>query len=294
MSAVRINGFTKSYAGHVVLDNINLDIASGETHFLVGPNGCGKTTLTESLLGVREADPAAIQVFGQRPGHRELRRRVRACLQGASLHPQVRVKEHYQFLCKLYGADWAEAMSVCQEFGIEDLLGQRFGSLSGGQKKRVQVAGCLFGEVDLVVLDEPTSGVDLESRMLLWTCVDRVITKRGATLLATTHELTEAEDYGRNILVMRAGRIISHGNANELVTKSGLSSILEFPLQGVYAALPRAAGQVLRSDAGRVVLGYRSSAELARDWDLLDPDRRNGAERAPRLTDAYLALEKGN
>ncbi|WP_103061980.1 ABC transporter ATP-binding protein [Actinomyces qiguomingii] len=273
MTAVaELSGVTKTYQGREVLHGINLSLDTGSTYFLVGPNGCGKTTTIETLVGLRAPTSGTITLLGTHPGDPSLRPRIRVCLQGGSLHAQVTVREHFEFLAALYGRPAGAVEDTAADFGIRDLLDRRFGRLSGGQQRRVMVAGCFFGEAELIILDEPTSGVDLESRLSLWDYLSRVMAGRPATLLVTTHDLTEAEDYADTVIIMRDGSIVASGTVSDLVRASGLVGVVPVPT-AILDSLPAGTARtrhVLSADGAATLVGYTSAESLRRDVRALE------------------------
>lgn len=290
--AVELSGVTKTYQGREVLHGVDLELASGTTNFLVGPNGSGKTTTVETLVGLRTPSNGKVAVLGTSPGDPSLRSRIRVCLQGGALHPQVTVREHFSFLATLYGENPNTVRTVAGRFGIQDLLDRRFGRLSGGQQKRVMVAGCLFGDAELIVLDEPTSGVDLESRLSLWESLSAAMRESPATLLATTHDLSEAEDYADSVIIMREGRIVANGPVNDLISASGLVGVVSVP-SAVVDLLPAdgsADRTVLSRDRGTALVGYTDAGTLKRDLEKVASVHGSDGvrERPPRLSDVYL------
>lgn len=293
---VRVECLRKSYQGREVLRGIDLQLKRGLTYFLVGPNGCGKTTTIETLIGLRCIESGDVQVLGLVPGDRTLRPRIRVCLQNASLHSQVTVREHLNFVAVVYGKDSADVSRVAQRFDITELLDRRFGQLSGGQKKRVMVASTLFGSADLIILDEPTSGVDLESRLSLWSSLREAMVERNTTLLATTHDLNEAEEYADIILIMRDGRIHAQGTVSALVEQSGLVGVISAPAE----LAPQVLGSellserhVLTQDRASITYGYTDRQAIVSDLQCLRDHQILAHERPARLTDAYLFTYRG-
>lgn len=296
LAVAEMRGVRKSYQGRTVLNGVDLTLRAGTTNFLVGPNGCGKTTTVETLVGLRKLAEGRATLLGTVPGDDALRPRLRVCLQGASLHPQVTVREHFQFLAALYGQRGADVASIAERFGLQEALGRRFGRLSGGQQKRVLVAGCLFGEAELIVLDEPTSGVDLESRLSLWESLRVAMEDRPTTLLATTHDLTEAEDYADNVAIMRDGTVVAEGRVNELIRASGLVGVVSMPTAAVsmLAGSCSSARTILSKDRGTTLVGYTDSNVQRGDLEAMEPSHAAEArERSPRLSDVYLNTSRG-
>lgn len=293
---VRVECLRKSYQGREVLRGIDLHLERGRTYFLVGPNGCGKTTTIETLIGLRRLESGHVEVLGAVPGDRALRTRIRVCLQNASLHSQVTVREHLSFVAALYGKESAIVNDVAQRFDISNLLDRRFGRLSGGQQKRVMVASTLFGSADLIILDEPTSGVDLESRLSLWSSLREAMVERDTTLLATTHDLNEAEEYADVVIIMRDGRIHAQGTVGALVEQSGLVGVISAPAEiapEVLGSEPKAERHVLTQDRGSITYGYTDRLTIDADLQCLRDHQILAHERPARLTDAYLFTYRG-
>ncbi|MBT1035948.1 ABC transporter ATP-binding protein [Canibacter sp. lx-45] len=305
---IRVTNLRKSYQGRQVLQGVDIRLMRGGAYFLVGPNGCGKTTTIETLIGLRRIESGEVVILGIKPHDPALRSKIRVCLQGASLHAQVTVGEHLSFIAALYGEGKSQVTQVAEQFQIADLLSRRFGRLSGGQQKRVMVASALFGESDLIVLDEPTSGVDLESRFSLWASLREAIAARGTTLLATTHDLTEAEEYASEVIIMREGRVYASGGVHELIAQSGLAGVLLVPTGAVSELLGDAAQQsavsatkegatvasrrVLSADSATTTFGYTDPRLLSTDKQRLQQRGIAVYERAPRLKDAYLLTDR--
>ncbi|MDN5892922.1 MAG: ABC transporter ATP-binding protein [Nocardioides sp.] len=289
---MRVDALSKVYQGRTVVNAVDLELQRGRTYFLVGPNGCGKTTTIETAVGLRAGSAGSVEILGSDP-RRDSRvlDRVRVTLQGASLHQQVKVREHFEYLAAVYGEARAAVERVADGFGLSDLLDRRYGRLSGGQQRRVQVAGCLFGTSELIILDEPTSGVDLESRLSLWAAVRSHLEGTPATLLATTHDLNEAEDYADEVLVMRSGEIVEQGRPAEIVSRSELVAVLTGPTREVdrlQSERPDTTRRRLSGDAGSVSLGYSCREGMRHDAQWFADREVVVAERSPRLSDAYL------
>lgn len=291
----RIDTLTKVYDGRAVVRDVSVDFPPGRSYFLVGPNGSGKTTTLETLVGLRRPTSGRTELLGLPSGDPRLRSRIRVCLQGASLHQQVTTREHFEYIAKLFQAPRAQVSEVAEQFDIVDLLPRRFGKLSGGQQRRVQVAACMFGDGEFVLLDEPTSGVDIESRLSLWASVRSAMAQRSMTLLATTHDLSEAEDYADEVVVMRQGRLVAQGSPSQIVSATGLVAVLSVPtaaVEGLPGGDSAVEGsdlrRVLSSDTGTTTLGYLDRASLQRDIRSLTDRQVHATERSPRLSDAYL------
>lgn len=290
-SVVSISGLRKSYQGREVLRGVELTLERGRTYFLVGPNGCGKTTTIETAVGLRRPDQGEIRVCGMSPGDPQLRPRIRISLQDAALHAQVTVREHLSFIAVLYGEPRDSVEAIAAKCGITSYLDRRFGRLSGGQKKRVLVASSLLGTSDLIVLDEPTSGVDLESRLELWASLGDKMRGSATTLLVTTHDLNEAEEYSDEVLIMRRGRICAQGTAKKLIEETGLVGVLTVVGEDSEdSLLPELADSrhLLTRDRGSSSYGYLDRESMNAELRHLEAELVPASIRAVRLADAYL------
>ena len=205
-----------------VLPGISLDVPSGVTG-LLGPSGCGKTTLMRCLVGAQQVRAGTVEVLGEPAGSAPLRTRVGYVTQAASVYDDLTVAENLRFFARVLGVDPA---SVNEAIGSVDLAGQRdqvVSRLSGGQRSRVSLAVALLGKPDLLVLDEPTVGLDPVLRRDLWALFHR-IADAGAAVLVSSHVMDEAERCHR-LLLMREGRIIADGSPDEVRERTGAADI---------------------------------------------------------------------
>ena len=209
-----LGGVTKRYGATVALDGLNLTLRPGEVVALLGPNGAGKSTAVRTLLGLISPTSGTARVFGLDPRNPAARERVGAMLQVARIPETLKVREHLDLFRSYYPRPlaMAEIVRIAQLEGIEDRL---FGQLSGGQKQRVLFGLALCGDPDLVFLDEPTVGMDIEARRGLWAQI-RTLAERGKTVLLTTHYLEEADALAHRIVVVNHGRIVSEGTPAEI------------------------------------------------------------------------------
>jgi ABC-2 type transport system ATP-binding protein len=219
---------TKQYAGDRAgqvraLDGLCFALYPGEIVALLGPNGAGKTTAIRILLGLTRQTAGTAQLFGQDPRDRRARMRAGAMLQVGRMPETLRVREHIELFRGYYPRPLplSEILRIAGLIAIENKL---FGDLSGGQKQRVLFALALAGDPDLLFLDEPTLGMDIEARRALWTAI-RSLAERGKTVLLTTHYLEEAEALASRILLLKAGRLLAEGTPAELRSGAGASRI---------------------------------------------------------------------
>jgi len=208
----------KSYREVVALRDLNLEIYAGELLALLGPNGAGKTTLVRMLLGLARPDAGRISVLGSDPHLGHVQTRVGAMLQVGRVPETLRVREHIDLFSSYYPAPLpiAETLKIA---GLEDIKDRPYGELSGGQKQRVLFGIALCGNPDLLFLDEPTVGMDVEARRLMWAQI-RTLIERGKTVLLTTHYLNEADALADRILVLDKGAIVAEGTPAEIKARA--------------------------------------------------------------------------
>lgn len=202
-----------------VFEGIDLTIPRGQITGLLGPSGCGKTTLMRSIVGVQKIDSGDVVVFGEPAGSVRLRRRVAYGTQGAAVYGDLSVRQNLAYLAALLQAPRGDVDRVLDEVGLHARAGQRVDSLSGGQATRVSLAMALVGSPELVVLDEPTVGLDPVLRVELWQLF-RGLAERGVTLIVSSHVMDEALRCDR-LLLMREGRIIADTTPVALLHDTG-------------------------------------------------------------------------
>jgi len=205
---------TRSYGPVVALDGVSLDVPAGQLLGLLGPNGAGKTTLLQLLAGLRRPTSGTVQLFGGDP--RDARRRCRlGCTpQDTGLPPTLRVKEVVDFVAGHFDHP-VPTGELLEQFGLAGLERRQTGGLSGGQKRRLVVAVAFVGRPDLVLLDEPTTGLDVEARHALWDAV-RVYHQGGGTVVLTSHYLEEVEALAERVVVIDRGRVRADGTLAEV------------------------------------------------------------------------------
>ncbi|WP_243056271.1 ABC transporter ATP-binding protein [Nocardioides sp. SR21] len=221
-NAVEIRGLRVVRGDRPVLDQLDVTIGGGVTG-LLGPSGCGKSTLMRCLVGVQRVAGGTVSVFGRPAGSRGLRDKVGYVTQAASVYDDLTVAENLHFFARVLGVGSPEVDRVIEEV---DLAGQRdrvVGRLSGGQRGRASLAVALLGTPDLLVLDEPTVGLDPVLRVELWALFHR-LADAGTAVLVSSHVMDEAERCSR-LLLMREGRIIADGTPAEIKEKAGVDDV---------------------------------------------------------------------
>ncbi len=237
--AVRCEGLTKRYGDVVAVDGLSLHVRRGECFGLLGPNGAGKTTTIEILEGLLSPDAGDVDVLGLRWGtdDRELRQRLGVQLQETQLAEKLTVEETLRLFRSFYhrGRTVDELLSIIE---LESKRRSWVGKLSGGQKQRLAIACALAGDPDLLFLDEPTTGLDPQSRRQLWGLLQR-FRAQGGTILLTTHYMDEAETLCDRVAIVDEGRVITVGTPRELIGSLGAPKVVvqQGTLEDVFMSL---------------------------------------------------------
>jgi ABC-2 type transport system ATP-binding protein len=214
--AIRVEGLKKSYGKYEALRGVDFEIQQGEVFGLLGPNGAGKTTTVEILEGYRRPDGGTVQVLGEDPQHatRGWRERIGVVLQSSSLYPNLTVQESLALFGGYYSRP-RDIGEVVELVGLTEKADARVRTLSGGQKRRLDLGLALVGDPELIFLDEPTTGFDPSARRTAWETI-RGLRGLGKTILLTTHYLDEAAQLADRVAVLREGRIVTLGSPAEL------------------------------------------------------------------------------
>lgn len=275
-------------AAHTALDALSLTLHPGEIVALLGPNGAGKSTAVRCLLGLTTPISGQACVFGQDPRDPGNRTRIGAMLQVGAAPEMLTPREHLD----LFRSYYPEPMPVDELVriaGLERFLDKPFGALSGGQKQRTLFALALAGDPDLLFLDEPTVGMDIEARRSLWAAI-RALAARGKTILLTTHYLEEADALASRIVVLAQGRVVQQGTPAEIKSASSGRTIrctTALPL----AALHSLPGVLDAQQTGNTVTLMATHPEaLLRTLLTQDPTLANLEVLPAALEDAFLAL----
>jgi ABC-2 type transport system ATP-binding protein len=227
---VSFENVSKHYGSLKAVDGLSLELRGGETVALLGPNGAGKSTSLDMLLALRKPTSGKIRMFGSDPYHAIKSGRVGAMLQSGGLMPEVTVRELVTLVAGLHPRPVPVATTL-RRAGIEDVANQRVDRLSGGQTQRVRFALAIAGESDLIVLDEPTAAMDVETRQRFWGQMKEEVAE-GKTLLFATHYLEEADQAADRILVINRGRLLADGTPAEIKSRAGAKQ-LSFRLENV-------------------------------------------------------------
>jgi len=279
-NAIVAHELRKSYGGVEALRGVSFEVRSGEVFGLLGPNGAGKTTTVEILEGYRRRDSGEVSVLGHDPAAapRALRERVGVVLQHSEFHPLLTVREVHRLFAGYYEHP-RDMDDVIRLVGLEEKRDARVKTLSGGQKRRLDLGVALVGDPDLVFLDEPTTGFDPTARRAAWDLI-RTLRSLGKTILLTTHYLDEAQQLADRVAVIRAGRIVSLGTPAELIGDARKAEI-RFRRNGELV--------VVTTDDPTRTLHELTSDALASGREL-----EHLEVRRPTLEDVYLELVGGD
>lgn len=284
-----LSGVSKRFGKIAALDGLDLEVRHGELLALLGPNGAGKTTAISLLLGLTQPDAGSARLFGQSPQLLEPRRQVGVMMQEVAFPAELRVHEQIDLVASSY-PDPISPERAMELTHTTPLANRPYGKLSAGQKRQVQFALAVCGRPKLLFLDEPTVGLDVQARELMWVTLRRLV-ERGASIVLTTHYLEEAEALADRVAVLAKGRVIATGTVNEmrsLVVRKRISCRSTLPIEELKAwpdvqtvAIDKDMVQITTSNAEAVVRRL-----LASDRDLHDLDvRRAGlAEVFTELT----------
>jgi ABC-2 type transport system ATP-binding protein len=233
---VELKEVRKKFGRIVALDGLDLHVRAGELLAVLGPNGAGKTTAISLMLGLQRPDTGSVSLFGRSPHLFENRRQIGVMMQEVFLSPELRVREHIDLVASYYSSPMAPD-EVLEYTRTTPLRNRPYGKLSGGQKRQAQFAMAVCGRPKLLFLDEPTAGLDVQARELMWSTLRRLI-EDGASIVLTTHYLEEAEALADRVAVVNKGRLIASGSVNEIravVSRKHLSCVTALTVQEVQA-----------------------------------------------------------
>lgn len=287
-AAASMLNVTKNYGAVQALKDFSLQVRAGQLTAVLGPNGAGKTTAIRLLLGLARPTSGRVSVFDGDPALTETHIRVGAMLQVGRVPETLRVREHIDLFSSYYPKPLAlsETLSIA---GIEDLRNRKFGDLSGGQKQRVLFALAICGNPDLLFLDEPTVGLDVEARHLLWDEIRKLRTQ-GKTVVLTTHYLEEADALADRIVVINKGSMIAQGTPSEVKAHTAGKKIRCVTQLPVATVRDIAAVADVQQDRDTTIIHTSEPEQVLRE--LLQRDLAlSGLEvMGAGLEDAFLAL----
>jgi ABC-2 type transport system ATP-binding protein len=296
MNAIEVHDLKKSYGEVEAVRGVSFDVAAGEVFCLLGPNGAGKTTSVEIMEGYRLPDAGTVRVLGHDParGERELRERVGIVLQSSGVQADLSVGEVLELYARYYPRPRTPD-EVIELVELDAKRDERVTGLSGGQRRRLDLALALIGDPDLLFLDEPTTGFDPHARRQAWAAI-RTLCSLGKTVFLTTHYMDEAQALADRVAVMAGGRLVAIGPPAQLAGRDALPSEIRFSLpDGVeLSELPELPGADVSGEPAAVLVSTSANvAALHRltGWALeRDIPLAGLAVAQPSLEDVYLSL----
>jgi ABC-2 type transport system ATP-binding protein len=286
---IELHDLAKSYGKIEAVRGIDVSVEPGETVAVLGPNGAGKSTTIEMLLGLTRPDRGTVEIFGAPPGEAVARGAVGAMLQTGALIRDLYVRELIAMVASLY-PNPLDVDATFELTGIVDIRDQLTQKLSGGQTQRVRFAIALVSNPDLLVLDEPTVAMDVESRHAFWATM-REFASRGKTVLFATHYLEEADDFADRVVLMAAGRVVADGPPTEIKAMVGTRTIRatlpDAPIEEL-ERLPGVTRAELRGES--VVLACTDSDAAIRALLARFPEARDIEISGAGLEEAFLEL----
>jgi ABC-2 type transport system ATP-binding protein len=291
-TAVSLRGVTKRYGTVQAVAGVDLTIRSGEVVALLGPNGAGKSTTIEMLLGLVKPDQGTVQVYDGTPVDAIAQGTIGVMLQSGGIIEDAKVGELMNLVAGLHKKPMPVSEAL-ERAGIADLTGRTIKGLSGGQKQRVRFAMAIIPQPDLIVLDEPTTGMDVESRRDFWASM-HAETARGRTVLFATHYLEEADAYADRVVLMRNGKVVADGTAAQIKASVSGRTIRATVPGADLAALASLPGVRNVETRGEVVLLQCANSDDTLRY-LLDNTSAHDIEvTSADLEDAVLAISAGS
>ena len=297
-TALQMKGVHKWFGSHKVLDGFNLHVETGEILGLLGPNGCGKTTVLNIVCNLLSCDEGEVLLLGE-PLNKlsfQVSSRVGFCTQRTALYPDLLPAENLLFFARLYGLSETQCTQrvaeLISDFELDAFATTRVGQLSGGWQQRLHLAVSLVNQPLFLVLDEPTAAVDLQARMDLWKLIDG-LRENGTTILLTSHYLPEAERLCSRVALMRNGQVVAAGSVPELLARTPGQAVAKVQATNNEAIMQRAInlGWPVRNHAGEIRLFLPHPLSLREIIDALDGTNVSAVSVQPvTLEDAYLEL----
>jgi ABC-2 type transport system ATP-binding protein len=297
-TALNIQGVHKWFGNHHVLDGFSLRVEQGEVVGLLGPNGCGKSTVLKIVCKLLSLDAGQVLLMGEPLSALSYRARglVGLCTQHCALYPDLLPAENLHFFARLYGLSDQDRQQRVAElmttFALDNFAHTPVGQLSGGWQQRLHLAVSLVHRPQLLVLDEPTAAVDVEARMDLWRLIEG-LRDSGTTILLTSHHLGEAQRVCSRVALMRSGKVVAEGSVSELLSRIPGQAVAKVQSKDTEAVIQRALdlGWQVRQEADQIRLLLPEVFSLREIVDALDGTQASAVRvQAVTLEDAYLEL----
>jgi ABC-2 type transport system ATP-binding protein len=286
--AVELTGVHKHF-GHVhAVNGVNLHLTSGEIVAILGPNGAGKTSAIDIILGLSQADAGQVKVYGMEPRQAISRGLVSAVMQTGGLLRDLTVAETLEYMASLFASS-QDLGTVLRQAGITDIADRKVGKCSGGEQQRLRFALALLSNPELLILDEPTTGMDVEGRRGFWATI-RKDAEQGRTVLFATHYLEEADDYADRIVLLRHGQIVADGTSAEIKAMSVGRTVRATLPGATEALLANVPGSETVEVRGDTVFVQSTDSDATARYLLTQTAARDLEITARGIEDAFIAL----
>ena len=286
--AIRLDGVTKSFGDVEAVRGIDLEVRQGEIVAFLGPNGAGKTTTIDMILGLSQPGTGTVDVLGYRPRQAIARGLVSAVMQTGGLLKDLTVRETVEYTASLF-ADTQPVDDVLAHAGISGIAGRKVQKCSGGEQQRLRFAMALLSDPALLLLDEPTTGMDVEGRRAFWSAI-RQDAEKGRTVLFATHYLEEADQYADRIVLMRKGLIVADGTGSEIKALAAGRTVRATLENPDHDALARLAGVESLEVRGDTVLLHATDTDTIARYLLTQTAARDLEITARGIEEAFLTL----
>ena len=287
-SLAELSGVSKRYGNLLALDGLNLDVRRGELLAVLGPNGAGKTTAISLMLGLQEPDAGTASLFRQPPQRLEARRQVGVMMQEVTLAEDLRVREHIDLVGHYYPEPFTPE-AVLEMTHMTPLANRPYGKLSAGQKRQAQFAVAVCGRPKLLFLDEPTVGMDVQAREMMWDIL-RTLVRGGSSIVLTTHYLEEAQALADRVVVLAKGRLVASGTVSEmraLVSRKRITCSTTLTFEEI-ATWPGV--ESVTRDRELLHITVADAEEVARRLLIADPKLRDLEVHRAGLAEAFTEL----
>lgn len=288
MLAIDLRNLTKRYGAVTAVNDLTLQVEPGEILAFLGPNGAGKTTTIDMMLGLARPDAGSVQIYGKTPAEAISRGEIAAVMQTGGLLKDFTVEETVQFTASLYARS-RPAAEVLERAGISDIAKRRVGRCSGGEQQRLRFAMALLSDPRLLILDEPTTGMDVEGRRDFWTAI-REDASRGRTVLFATHYLDEADAYADRIVLIRQGSVVADGTTAEIKNLASGRVVRATISTPDVAAIQTLAGVTNVELRGESVIVNCTNSDVVARYLLTQTSARDVEISSQNLEAAFVAL----
>ncbi|MEP6779617.1 MAG: ABC transporter ATP-binding protein [Gemmatimonadaceae bacterium] len=288
MLAIDLRNLTKRYGAVTAVNDLTLKVEPGEILAFLGPNGAGKTTTIDMMLGLARPDEGTVQIYGKSPADAIARGEIAAVMQTGGLLKDFTVEETIQFTASLY-VNARPVSEVLERAGISHIATRRVGKCSGGEQQRLRFAMALISDPRLLILDEPTTGMDVEGRRDFWKAI-REDAKRGRTILFATHYLDEADAYADRIVLIRQGSVVADGTTAEIKNLASGRRVRVTLENADIAAIGAIPGVINIDQQGDSIIVNCSDSDAVARYLLSNPAARDLEVSSQNLEAAFVAL----